>query len=172
MKTGFSLGVAALLMATPALAAQGDQVGGQIKGNGIEGEVSMTETASGAILVEINATNVPEGAHGVHVHETGACEEPDFKSAGGHLAGNHEHGVLVEGGPHPGDLPNVHVQGDGVMHVEYFVDGLSLGGEGSAQLLDDDGSALIIHSGADDYESQPSGDAGDRLACAVLEAAD
>ena len=71
------------------------------------------------------------------------------------------------GGPHPGDLPNVHIQADGVIAVEYFTDRITV-----ADLLDADGSAFVIHSDADDYASQPSGAAGDRLACAVIEAAE
>ena len=70
----------------------------------------------------------------------------------------------MEGGPHPGDLPNAHVQDDGMLAVEVFSGGFDI----AEHLMDADGSAFIIHAGADDYESQPSGDAGGRVACAVL----
>lgn len=172
MKLQLATAAALLFTLGTASAAEGDRVQGEIAGDGISGTVTMEETASGVILIEITAEGVPEGEHGVHVHETGQCEGPTFESAGGHLARGLDHGVKAANGPHPGDLPNVHVASDGVLHVEYFTRGFTLGNEGDERLLDDDGSAFIIHSGADDYESQPSGDAGDRIACAVLEAAE
>jgi Cu-Zn family superoxide dismutase len=128
------------------------------------GTATLTETASGVTHVVIQASGVSEGAHGVHVHETGDCSADDFASAGGHLSGDAQHGILVEGGPHPRDLPNAHVQSDGELAMEVFKTGLPL-----AMVFDDDGSAVIIHSGSDDYESQPSGAAGDRIACGVIE---
>ena len=128
------------------------------------GQFSMVPTPSGLAHIIITASGIPEGVHGVHLHETGVCEG-DFESAGGHLAGDMQHGVLVEGGPHPGDLPNAHVQGDGELAVEYFTDRID---SDSNQITDADGTAFIIHSGADDYESQPSGDAGGRIGCAVI----
>jgi Cu-Zn family superoxide dismutase len=129
------------------------------------GTATLTATASGMTLVVVEATGIPEGQHGVHVHETGDCSAADFGSAGGHLAGDADHGVMAEGGPHPGDMPNAHVQGDGVLAVEVFMSDLPL----DDLVFDADGSAVIIHSGADDYASQPSGAAGDRIACGVIE---
>lgn len=127
------------------------------------GSVSLFETDSGVIRVNVQATGLAAGGHGVHLHETGLCEG-DFSSAGGHIAGDANHG-LVEGGPHPGDLPNGFVEDDGVLSMEALTDRIAVD-----MLMDDDGSALIIHSGPDDYESQPAGDAGGRVACAVLAA--
>ncbi len=131
------------------------------------GTVYLRSTASGIVTVTLALTDLPEGAHGVHLHETGDCSAGDFSSAGGHLAGVAEHGVLSAGGPHPGDLPNVIVQDDGIVNVEYFATGLDI----RDMVLDDDGSAFIVHSQADDYSSQPSGDSGDRIACGVFEMA-
>ena len=71
--------------------------------------------------------------------------------------------MKVEGGPHPGDMPNAMVGDDGVLNVTYFKSDLT-----SEMLMDADGSAFVVHSGADDYTSQPSGAAGSRIACAVL----
>ena len=129
------------------------------------GTVSVSDTASGQAHVLISLTGVPEGVHGVHIHETGDCSTDDFSSAGGHLSGGREHGVLVEGGPHPGDLPNATVQPDQTLQLEYFAPLLSV-----EQILDSDGSAFIVHSQQDDYQSQPSGGAEDRIACGVFEA--
>lgn len=126
------------------------------------GRVTATDTESGIVHVIVTAEGISPGVHGVHFHETGACEG-DFSSAGGHIAGDAEHG-LVEGGPHPGDMPNAHVQGDGVLAMEAFNSRLDL----RDAFMDEDGAAFIIHANADDYESQPSGAAGDRVACAVM----
>lgn len=125
------------------------------------GSVSVFDTASGVVRVTVAASPMADGAHGIHLHETGECEG-DFSSAGGHVAGDAEHG-LVEGGPHPGDLPNGFAAADS-LNYEAFSTWVSIDDD----LLDDDGTALIIHSGADDYVSQPSGESGDRIACAVL----
>lgn len=126
------------------------------------GTVNFTDTPNG-MLVEARLQNVPEGVHGFHIHETGACE-PDFQAAGGHLVGDSEaHGLKMDGGPHDGDLPNIHVPSTGELNVEFFARSLSM-----EELMDDDGSAVMIHAGADDYESQPSGDAGDRIGCGVV----
>jgi Cu-Zn family superoxide dismutase len=82
-----------------------------------------------------------------------------------------EHGVMAEGGPHPGDFPNVHVEENGVLQAEFFTDRLSMEEGGENTLFDEDGSAVVIHADPDDYSSQPSGEAGDRLACGVVEQA-
>lgn len=137
------------------------------------GRVTLRQTASGVIVVQATGTGLPPGEHGFHIHETGQCDASGgFKSAGGHLAGDRKHGVLVEGGPHPGDLPNVTVAGDGKLAAEFFLTRLEMDGNGwfdEVGLFDDDGSAVVIHSGPDDYRSQPSGASGDRIACGVFE---
>lgn len=161
---------AALLCATALPTAAQDMMTAEVintEGEAI-GTVTFEQTPSGFVLVVADLTGIPPGAHGFHVHETGVCNTEDgFDSAGGHYAGDKRHG-FVEGGPHPGDFPNAHVQDDGVLMVEYANDRLSLR-DGPNSLADADGSAVIIHSGPDDYESQPAGDAGSRIACGVIE---
>lgn len=160
---------AACLLPTGAALAQVSEepaYSAQILGTGEadHGRIMVQTTASGTQLVTLELTDLPEGGHGVHLHETGDCSAEDFSSAGGHIAGEMEHGVMARGGPHPGDLPNVRADAEGAVSQEHF---LSI----SPEMLDDeDGAAVIVHSGADDYSSQPSGDAGDRIACGVLEA--
>lgn len=136
------------------------------------GRAFIRETPSGVVLVTISATGLPQGWHGLHIHETGECNpETGFKSAGGHLARNQKHGVLTKGGPHPGDLPNQMVKEGGTLVAEiYAPDTLKLTKEGPGAVFDDDGSAFVIHSGRDDYTSQPSGAAGERIVCGVIEA--
>jgi len=128
------------------------------------GAVSVSANASGNALVTIALNDIPEGEHAVHLHETGDCSAEDFTSAGGHIAGDRPHGIDAEGGPHPGDLPNVIVQDDGIINAQFFNPHLVM----VDMILDENGSAFVMHEGADDYETQPAGDAGDRIACGVL----
>jgi superoxide dismutase, Cu-Zn family len=137
-------------------------------GNSI-GTATLQDTPNG-LLIQAKLTNLPAGPHGFHVHETGECNaEGGFQSAGGHFApqGN-KHGYMVDGGPHAGDFPNQTVMDDGTMVVDVFNENLRLS-EGDNAMLDDDGAAIVIHSTADDYRTQPSGASGDRIACAVIE---
>lgn len=128
------------------------------------GKVAVAFTSSGMAIVDLALTNVPPGVHAVHFHTAGLCEPP-FETAKGHLAGDMDHGVMSENGPHPGDMPNITVPETGALTLSYFVPGLT-----PELMMDADGTAFIIHAGADDYQTQPSGDAGDRLACAVMAA--
>lgn len=127
------------------------------------GNVSVSASGSGHTLTLVKAEGLPEGLHGVHLHMVGACEGPDFESAGAHI-GEGEHGVLAEGGPHQGDLPNATVGADGQLAMDGVAIGLTL-----EAIFDEDGSALIVHAEPDDYASQPGGNSGDRIACAVIE---
>lgn len=124
------------------------------------GTATAVSTPSGMMLITLELQNVLPGIHGVHLHQTGICTPPDFESAGGHLAGDREHGVMSPNGPHLGDLPNIHVPDSGALTVEYFVHGLT------AEMMDDaDGTAFVIHAHPDDYLGQPTGHAGARLGC-------
>jgi Cu-Zn family superoxide dismutase len=169
----FAAPLLALIAPLPAVAdAHSDGFAGAARavGNIVDldganiGSAVAVETESGYVLITVQAVGIPPGTHGVHLHEVGLCEG-DFSSAGGHIAGDANHG-LVEGGPHPGDLPNAYVGEDGELAMQAFNDRIEV----TADLLDGDGAALIIHNGADDYISQPSGSAEARIACAVLDA--
>ena len=125
------------------------------------GTVHLRETPSGFVRINIALNGLPEGGYGIHLHETGDCSADDFSSADGHIADGRSHGVGVDGGPHPGDLPNLIVPGSETVNVEHFTQMLDL----ESMIFDEDGAAFIVHSEEDDYVSQPSGDAGDRMAC-------
>ncbi len=117
------------------------------------------------VLIRADVEGMPPGAHGFHIHETGECSPP-FDSAGGHYSTTEaDHGFFVETGPHVGDMPNIHVPENGALTVEVMNPFIRLE---PGDIFDEDGSALMIHSGPDDYMSQPSGDAGDRIACGVI----
>lgn len=161
----FRLLTALLVAATPAMAADNAKQSATAEvadrdGNAL-GTVSVQATASGTALVTVSLEGLPEGTHGIHLHETGDCSADDFTSAGGHIAGGAAHGVEAGGGPHPGDLPNAVVGPDGTVKLQIFNSRLDI----EAMLMDEDGAAFIAHSGADDYTSQPSGAAGERIAC-------
>ena len=119
---------------------------------------------SGGVSFRISATGLPHGVHGLHVHAVGRCDPPDFKSAGAHWnpAGK-QHGMNNPAGPHAGDLPNVEVAANGVLNAT-----VTLAGASMASLLDADGAALVLHATADDYKTDPSGNSGARIACAVI----
>jgi Cu-Zn family superoxide dismutase len=131
------------------------------------GSVFLRETANG-VLLRTSVRGVPPGTHGFHIHDVGKCDAPTFESAGGHFSPDERvHGFFAKDGPHAGDLPNLHVRSDGQLSVDLFVSGLSLA-RGSGTLLDEDGSALVIHAGEDDYRTEPAGSAGDRIACGAV----
>lgn len=133
------------------------------------GTIELRQTATGVALSG-EVTGIPAGEHAFHIHETGTCEGADgFKSAGDHFAMGRKHGFAVDGGPHPGDMRNVTVGADEVFKVDTTNERVSLEEGAEASVFDTDGSAIVIHAGADDYESQPSGDAGGRIACGVIE---
>lgn len=131
------------------------------------GTATLTQTPVG-VLIDITVKGVPAGTHGFHVHAVGTCDTPKFTAAGDHYnPTNAKHGFLVDGGGHAGDMPNQFVQEDGLLRAQVLNPDVTLG-TGQGTLFDADGSALIIHTQADDYKSQPSGEAGDRFACAVI----
>ena len=131
------------------------------------GNVAISEVAQG-VRIFAQADSIPPGVHAFHIHETGQCEPPDFQSAGGHYnPTGKQHGWDNPGGHHAGDFPNVHVHEDGKLAVEYFTNAVTLG-EGETTLFDEDGSAIVMHEGADDYQTDPAGAAGARIACGVI----
>lgn len=131
------------------------------------GTATLTQTPDG-VLIEIEAKGLPAGEWvGFHVHETGTCDhQTGHDSAGGHFnPTGAEHGFLAANGPHAGDMPNQQVGADGTLRAQVFNTMVTLdGGENAIR-----GKSLMIHGGKDDYKSQPSGDAGNRQACAVIE---
>jgi superoxide dismutase, Cu-Zn family len=133
------------------------------------GTATLKETSSG-VLIRTELRGLPPGDHAFHVHQVGRCDAAgQFKSAGDHFALHDEkHGYEMTGGPHAGDMPNQHVGQDGILKADVFAPRITLG-SGDGSILDQDGSALVIHAKADDYRSQPAGEAGDRVACAVIE---
>ena len=135
------------------------------------GTVRAWQTAGG-VSFRVDATGLPHGVHGIHVHAVGRCEGPGFESAGPHWnPASRKHGTNNPAGPHAGDLPNVTAAANGVLGETVTVSGANLGTiQGTAgTMLDADGAALVIHATADDYTTDPSGNSGSRIACAVIQ---
>ena len=131
------------------------------------GTVSVRQAGSDVVLT-VTATNLPQGERGMHIHTAGRCEGPTFESAGGHWnPGSKQHGKLNPAGAHRGDMDNLVVGADGRGTATVTLAGASLSG-GDGSILDADGASLMIHQGPDDYRTDPSGDSGSRIACAVL----
>lgn len=167
---------AALLVASAGVAlAQGAGANAELKdtsGNPV-GTAQFTEVPGG---VNITVNLLPgqnaagPGEHGVHIHETGDTT-PDFEAAGAHLnPTGAEHGFQNPNGPHAGDLPNMTVNEDGSASYQTTADLVTLTG-GQGALLDSDGSTLVIHRGADDQETDPTGNSGGRVIAGVIQEA-
>lgn len=129
-------------------------------------------TASGdSVKISVKVSKLDPGDHGIHIHNVGKCEAPDFKSAGPHFnPTNAHHGMNNEQDPKPhlGDLANLTVDQGGNGKANFTVNGVTLG-DGANSLFHDGGTALVIHAKADDMKSDPSGNSGDRVACGVIE---
>ncbi|MCY3575779.1 MAG: superoxide dismutase family protein [bacterium] len=126
------------------------------------------------VLITVAMSGLTPGAHGIHLHEVGACT-PDFKAAGGHITATDEaqHGLknpqrTVDNHDN-GDLPNLYAAADGIAHAEFFTSLVTVSGGSMPSLLDADGSTLVIHENPDDHITQPIGGAGGRVGCGIIQ---
>jgi Cu-Zn family superoxide dismutase len=137
------------------------------KNGAIVGHVKATQEKNGVTFV-VSASNLQPGLHGMHIHAVGKCEGPDFKSAGPHFAFSGQmHGMENPKGPHLGDMPNLNVKPDGKAKLRFHTDLVTLE-QGENSLMKQGGTALVIHEKQDDQKTDPSGNSGNRIACAVL----
>ena len=153
---------------SPKGAAAGEVVSAMLAdkdGKG-HGEVLIASGTDG-LMVNVMAEGMKPGTYGVHIHTTGKCEGPDFKSAGGHWNPfGKAHGLESGGGGHAGDLPNLVIAEGGTGAISFTVKHATMSGEGG--LMDADGAAFMIHAGPDDMKSDPAGNSGDRIVCGVF----
>jgi Cu-Zn family superoxide dismutase len=130
---------------------------------------AMLTQASGGVQIELTVSQLPPGTHAFHIHGVGKCDLPDFKSAGPHFNPyGKQHGKDNPNGAHAGDLPNFDADASGNATVSTLAASVTLG-DGPNSLFHEGGSALVIHEKADDYKTDPTGNAGNRLACGVVE---
>lgn len=134
--------------------------------NNVHGTVTFTQEGSG-LRVVADFTGLTPGDHGFHVHEKGDCSAPDGSSAGGHFnPGGHQHGAPDAAEHHIGDLGNVTADESGKAHIDRVFEFLTLSGTNS--ILN---RSVIIHAAKDDLTSQPTGNAGGRVGCGVIQEA-
>lgn len=151
----------AIALAQSAKAVLKDAAGKEV------GSAELTQTPAG-VLIRLSVKGLPPGERAFHVHAVGKCEPP-FTSAGGHFnPGGKKHGMLADGGHHAGDMPNLHIPASGELTVEVLNTAITLEKGKPNSAFHPDGTALVIHAGKDDYRTDPTGDAGGRIACGVI----
>ena len=138
---------------------EGSQVAGTLAFSLVDGVVRATGEVSGL---------APDSEHGFHLHENGDCSAPDGSSAGGHFnPATTEHGRVGHGTHHGGDSDNIVANAEGVATVDARFEGVTLGDGAATDIV---GKGVIVHADPDDYATQPTGNAGARLACGVVQA--
>ncbi|MGA7253291.1 MAG: superoxide dismutase family protein [Pseudolabrys sp.] len=132
------------------------------------GSAELTQTPAG-VVIRLAVKGLPAGEHAFHVHGVGKCEPP-FTSAGGHFnPSGKKHGMMAAEGYHAGDMPNLHIPTSGEIVVEVLNAAITLEKGKANSLFGPDGTALIIHAGKDDYKTDPTGEAGGRIACGIIQ---
>ena len=154
--------------------APGAPAGGMVvelaDGSGQNVGGARLEPEGDGVRVSIRVTGLtPNQEHGLHFHENGVCEGPGFQTAGGHFnPQGTQHGLENPAGPHAGDMPNIRANADGVADTTFVVTTVNLTSGTQNSLLRQGGTALVVHAGPDDYQTDPAGDAGARIACGVI----
>jgi Cu-Zn family superoxide dismutase len=154
---------------TAAAAPAGAQAKATIEprsGSNVSGWATFTERSTGGVAVVVHIENAPPGTHGLHVHEKGDCSAADASSAGGHFnPGGNPHAGPTDMHRHAGDLGNITIEANGTGHLELVTDLLAVK-PGPNSVV---GKAVIFHEKADDMQTQPTGNAGGRLGCGVVQ---
>ena len=170
MKAFYILTASASLLALATVSAAAQTAKANLRNaEGKEvGSATLTQTPAG-VLITLAVKGLPAGEHAFHVHAVGKCEPP-FTTAGGHFnPEKKKHGMMASDGPHAGDMPNLHVPTSGELAVDVLNAAVTLEKGKANSLFGPEGTALIIHAGKDDYKTDPTGEAGGRIACGLVE---
>ena len=134
------------------------------------GTVSFTQKTGGPVMMKVQLKNIPFGDHGVHIHQNAVCDTPDFKGAGGHFnPDGKKHGFKNPDGHHNGDPPgNITVSEDRTVEATFKLTSVTLDPAAPNSLFANGGTSVVVHETADDMKTDPSGNSGNRIACAVI----
>jgi len=137
---------------------------------GDAGKVTFTQKPGGPVKMRVELKNIPFGDHAVHIHQNAVCDAPDFKGAGGHFnPDKKQHGWDNPMGHHNGDLPkNVSVGEDHTADATFELKDISLDPAAPNSIFANGGTSVVVHEKADDMKTDPTGNAGNRIACAVV----
>ena len=152
--------------ASQSTATQGQANLASASGSLVSGRVTLRPMGDGVHLTGTIGGFLPNSVHAIHVHEKGDCTAADASSAGGHFNPmGQPHGRASAPAHHAGDMDNIVANAQGQVNLDIHLAGVTLGGGAANDIA---GRALVVHAAADDYTSQPAGNAGARVACAVI----
>ena len=135
-------------------------------GSLVSGKLTVVPMGDGVHLTGEVGGLSPGSTHAIHIHEKGDCSAADASSAGGHFNPSAQpHGKVGSGAHHGGDMDNLVANAEGVAQVNAHAQGVTLGGGAANDVA---GKAVIVHAAADDYRTQPTGNAGGRVACGII----
>jgi Cu-Zn family superoxide dismutase len=165
----FSAAALALFGYVTAKAADGPTAKATIEsksGSTVTGTATFTELATGGVKVHVHIEHAPPGTHGLHIHEKGDCSDAEAKNAGGHFNPNNmPHAGPMEMKRHAGDLGNIEIKADGTGDLDLTSDMLTVK-PGPNSVV---GRSVVFHETGDDMRTQPTGNAGGRLGCGVIQ---
>jgi len=168
MRTGLLIGTALVLASCRSMGPSGPSATADLKptkGNNASGTATFTQVGNGVrVVADVRGLN-PGQEHGFHIHEAGDCSSGDGMSTKGHFnpqSKPHAHYSTAE--RHAGDMPALRADANGNAHLDTVLDVMTVN-PGPTSIV---GRGLIVHAGSDDYKTQPTGNAGARVACGII----